>query len=203
MTATATASKIRLKVLRQAGEKSNSHWEEFVIPFREKLNVISALMEVQKNPQTVDGKSVSPPAWDGACLEEVCGSCTMIINGTVRQACTALIEEVGQVQGDEFFVELKPMSKFPVMRDLVVDRSKMFENLIKVKAWSRLTAPTTSAPRLHRTITSASSDTLFPAACPAVAALKLAHRSTRSRRLLDLLPLVRHFCSTCTQSESL
>ncbi len=135
MTATATASKIRLKVLRQAGQKSDSHWEEFVIPFREKLNVISALMEVQKNPQTVDGKSVSPPAWDGACLEEVCGSCTMIINGTVRQACTALIEEVGEARGDELFVELKPMSKFPVMRDLVVDRSKMFENLIKVKAW--------------------------------------------------------------------
>ena len=31
-------------------------------------------------------------AWDCSCLEEVCGACTMVINGRVRQACSALIE---------------------------------------------------------------------------------------------------------------
>jgi len=128
-------TKIRLRVLRQANAKAESHWEEFIVPMRDKLNVISALMEVQKNPTTTDGKSVSPPTWDGACLEEVCGSCTMNVNGTVRQACTALIEEVGEIQGDTYFVQLEPMKKFPLIRDLVVDRSKMFENLIKVKGW--------------------------------------------------------------------
>jgi succinate dehydrogenase / fumarate reductase iron-sulfur subunit len=135
MTATVTASKIRIRVLRQKGKDAENYFEEFVVPFREKLNVISALMEVRKNPTNTEGKQVSPPTWEGACLEEVCGSCTMIINGTVRQACTALIEEVGEVRGDELFVELKPMSKFPVLRDLMVDRSKMFQNLIKVQAW--------------------------------------------------------------------
>lgn len=135
MTAIASQTKIRLKVLRQADGTSASHWEEFEFPFREKLNVISALQEVQRNPQTVDGKTVRPPSWDAACLEEVCGSCTMNINGTIRQACTALIEEVAEVEGDTFVVRLEPMKKFPVIRDLVVDRSKMFENLKKVKAW--------------------------------------------------------------------
>ncbi|MDX2064242.1 MAG: succinate dehydrogenase iron-sulfur subunit [Fimbriimonadaceae bacterium] len=130
-----TATKIRLKVLRQSTRDAESYWEEFEIPFREKLNVISALMLVQRNPVTTDNRNVSPPSWEGACLEEVCGSCTMIVNGNVRQACTALIEEVGEVQGDTLFVELRPMTKFPVLRDLIVDRSKMFENLIKVKGW--------------------------------------------------------------------
>jgi succinate dehydrogenase / fumarate reductase iron-sulfur subunit len=135
MTATATPTKIRLKVLRQKDQGSESYWEEYVIPMKEKLNVISALMEVQKNPVTTEGRDVAPPTWDGACLEEVCGSCTMNINGAVRQACTALIEVVGDVVGDTYEVTLEPMKKFPVVRDLVVDRSRMFENLKKVKGW--------------------------------------------------------------------
>lgn len=135
MPATATPTKLRLKIRRQKDQQSATYWETYEIPFFEKMNVISALMEIQKNPQTVNGESVRPPAWDAACLEEVCGSCTMIINGMIRQACTALIEEVAEEQGDSFVVTLEPMSKFPVVRDLVVDRARMFENLKKVKAW--------------------------------------------------------------------
>jgi len=137
MTATAVANvtKLRMKVLRQKDQNSENYWEEYVIPFKEKMNVISALMEVQRNPTTTDGKQVRPPSWDAACLEEVCGSCTMNINGTIRQACTALIEEVGEINGDTYEVTLEPMKKFPVVRDLVVDRQRMFDNLKKVKAW--------------------------------------------------------------------
>jgi succinate dehydrogenase / fumarate reductase iron-sulfur subunit len=99
------------------------------------MNVVSALMEVRKNPKTMEGKSVEPPTWEAACLEEVCGSCSMNINGTVRQACSALIENVGKLSGDVLEVTLEPMKKFPLVRDLLVDRSKMFENLIKVRGW--------------------------------------------------------------------
>lgn len=134
-TATAHPTKIRLKVLRQQDKNAESHWDTFEIPFVEKLNVISALMAVQKNPKTVDGNAVRPPSWEAACLEEVCGSCTMNINGTIRQACTALIEDIAEVVGDAYEVSLEPMKKFPLVRDLVVDRSKMFENLKKVKGW--------------------------------------------------------------------
>ena len=135
MTATATPTKIRIKVLRQSEPNAPQHWEEFEVPFREKLNVISALMEIRKKPVTVEGKGVRPPAWEAACLEEVCGSCTMNINGRIRQACTALIEDVGEVSGDTYEVKLEPMKKFPLIRDLIVDRTKMFDNLKKVKAW--------------------------------------------------------------------
>lgn len=135
MTATSSATKIRLKVLRQSSSSADSYWETYEIPYRDKINVISALMDVQRNPITTNGESIEPPAWEAACLEEVCGSCTMNVNGGVRQACTALIEEVGELVGDTYMVTLEPMKKFPVVRDLVVDRSKMFENLKKIKAW--------------------------------------------------------------------
>jgi len=128
-------TKVRLKIRRQLGQSAESTWETYEIPFREKMNVISALMEIRKHPVTTEGKTSTPPAWEAACLEEVCGSCTMNINGGVRQACTALIESVAETKGDTYEVTLEPMKKFPVVRDLIVDRSRMFENLKKVKAW--------------------------------------------------------------------
>lgn len=131
----AAATKIRLRVLRQENAEAESYWQEFEIAYRPNLNVISTLMETQKNPITCDRQEVQPPSWEAACLEEVCGACTMNINGSVRQACTALIENVGRLEGDTYHVTLEPMKKFPVVRDLVVDRSRMFDNLKKVKAW--------------------------------------------------------------------
>lgn len=128
-------NKILLSVKRQESESATPYWESYEVPFVEKLNVISALIEVRKNPVTKEGKKIKPPTWEAACLEEVCGACTMIINGRVRQSCTALIEEVGIVNGDHYEVKLEPMSKFPVIRDLQVDRSRMFEGLKKVKGW--------------------------------------------------------------------
>lgn len=129
------ASKIRLKIQRQVSASEKPFWDSFEIPFRENMNVISTLMEIRKNPVNTDGKLVEPVAWEAACLEEVCGTCTMLVNGMIRQACTALIEDVGEEDGDAWVVELKPMSKFPLVRDLIVDRSSMFDNLIKIQGW--------------------------------------------------------------------
>lgn len=130
-----TPTKVRLKIKRQRSAELPSYWETFEVPYQDKMNVISALMEVRKGPINEAGNPVDPPAWEAACLEEVCGSCTMIVNGGVRQSCTALIEEVGTPVGDTYELTLEPMSKFPVIRDLIVDRSRMFEGLKKVKAW--------------------------------------------------------------------
>ncbi|MES1147233.1 MAG: succinate dehydrogenase iron-sulfur subunit [bacterium] len=126
---------VRLKVRRQAEKGAPTRWDVFEVPYQQDMNVISTLMEVRKNPVVSSGESVEPPAWEAACLEEVCGTCTMNINGRVRQACTALIDEVGIQNGDVLEVTLEPMKKFPLVRDLIVDRSVMFKNLIKVKAW--------------------------------------------------------------------
>ena len=93
------------------------------------MNVISALMEIAANPVTRDGKATTPITYDSNCLEEVCGSCAMLINGRARMACSALVDKLEQP------IRLEPFSKFPVVRDLAVDRSVLFENLKAVKAW--------------------------------------------------------------------
>jgi len=120
---------IRLRVKRQAAANSAPYWEEFEVPYKPQHNVISVLMEIRRNPVTRDGKATTPVVWEASCLEEVCGACTMVINGQVRQACTALIDQLEQP------ITLEPMTKFPTVRDLAVDRSRMFEALKRVRAW--------------------------------------------------------------------
>lgn len=123
---------VKLKIKRADGPNQSSHWEEFEVPWQTHMNVIAALGEVRKKPVTTDGDKVSPVAWEASCLEEVCGACTMVINGRVRQACSAMIDTISP-NGEP--ITLEPMTKFPLVRDLVVDRSRMFEDLKKVKAW--------------------------------------------------------------------
>lgn len=128
---------IKFKIQRREKEGAAAHWETFEIPYRRNLNVISALMDIRKNPVTIEGKTTTPPVWDMSCLEQVCGICTMVIDGRVRQSCSALVDDLLLASGGDT-VSLAPMSKFPNVRDLKVDRSKMFEHLKKVEAWIEL-----------------------------------------------------------------
>ena len=122
-------TRVVLRIKRQDGPAAPSRWEEFHLPYKPRMNVISALMDIRRNPVTVDGKKTTPIFWDCNCLEEVCGACSMIINGKVRQACSALVDQLGQP------IVLEPMIKFPLVRDLMVDRRRMFEALKHVRAW--------------------------------------------------------------------
>ena len=123
------ARTITINIKRQDFWDSKSYWETFEIPYKTNSNVISCLMDIRANPVNNKGEKVAPVVWECSCLEEVCGSCTMVINGKVRQSCSALIDKLEEP------VRLEPMSKFPVIRDLAVDRSRMFNALKKVNAW--------------------------------------------------------------------
>ncbi len=118
-----------LRIKRQEAPGANAYWEEFEIPFKPDHNVVSMLMEIRRNPITRQGKRVSPVVFHANCLEEVCGACTMVINGRVRQACSSIADSLPNP------TTVEPMTKFPVIRDLWVDRSKMFESLRKAHTW--------------------------------------------------------------------
>jgi succinate dehydrogenase / fumarate reductase iron-sulfur subunit len=120
---------VLIKIRRQETPKTEPRWEEFSLGWKPGMNVISSLMEIAENPVTREGKQSTPITYDSNCLEEVCGSCAMLINGKARMACSALIDKL------EHPVRLEPHSKFPIIRDLSVDRSVLFENLKRVKAW--------------------------------------------------------------------
>jgi succinate dehydrogenase / fumarate reductase iron-sulfur subunit len=118
-----------IKIKRQNTPNSEPYWEEFELAYKPGRNVTSALMEIAANPVTRDGKKTTPITYDSNCLEEVCGSCAMLVNGKARMACSALLDNLEQP------IRLEPFAKFPIVRDLATDRSVIFENLKAVKAW--------------------------------------------------------------------
>jgi len=133
VTDTTKPSSFEVRILRQDAPTSANHWERHRITYEPNLNVISVLQKVAAQATTSEGNSTTPVAWDCNCLEEVCGACTMLVNGLTRQACSALVDRLLEENPDG--IELQPMSKFPVVRDLVVDRSRMFRALERVHAW--------------------------------------------------------------------
>lgn len=120
---------VRVRIKRQERPDSSPQWEEFDVPRQPMMNVISLLLEIQKRPVTASGRPTTPVVWESHCLEEVCGACTMVMNGRVGQACSALVHKLSEP------ISLEPMTKFPVVRDLMVDRKRMFEDLKKIKGW--------------------------------------------------------------------
>src|SRR5437764_5489808 len=109
------ADKVLIKIKRQADPKSGPYWEEFELPYRRGMNVISSLMDIAANPVNRDGKTSTAIAYDSNCLEEVCGSCAMLVNGRAKMACSALIDKLYKP------VRLEQLSKFTVVRVYDVD----------------------------------------------------------------------------------
>jgi succinate dehydrogenase / fumarate reductase, iron-sulfur subunit len=130
-----TGRQVIVRIRRQdAPDKpETARWEEFAVPYRPNMNVISCLQYIVAHPVTTDGKPTTPPVWDSNCLEEVCGACTMLINGRTRQSCSALIDKVGTDPCEP--ITLEPMTKFPLVRDLFVDRQRLFDDLKRAQCW--------------------------------------------------------------------
>ncbi len=124
---------VTVRVKRQDGPDKPSYWQTFRVPYLPQMNVTTCLQQIALRPVTVEGTATTPVAYDAACLEEVCGSCTMVINRHVRQACSTLVDAL--LQEDPAQITLEPMTKYPVIRDLAVDRSRMFRTLKRIKAW--------------------------------------------------------------------
>ena len=133
MTTNQKQKKFDVRVLRQDAPGKPSRWERYQVAYEPDMNVISVLQKIAILGTTSDDRKVAPVAWESNCLEEVCGACTMLVNGRVRQACSALVDQLLKDNPSE--IEIRPMSRFPVQRDLVVDRSRMFHSLKRVKAW--------------------------------------------------------------------
>lgn len=123
------SGEVRLSIRRQDAPDAAPRWEEFRVARTSHMNVITCLQAIQKNPVDAGGRPTTAVVWDCNCLEEVCGACSMVVNGRARQACTALVEHLAQP------IRLEPLSKFPLVRDLMVDRAVLFEHLKRIRGW--------------------------------------------------------------------
>ena len=59
---------ISLKIKRQDGPNAKPYWEEFAIPYKENLNIISLLQMISLNPVNAKGEKVTPVVYESNCL---------------------------------------------------------------------------------------------------------------------------------------
>ena len=92
-----------------------------------------------------------PVAFDHDCREGICGACGMVINGQAHgpeRTTTCQLHMRHFSDGDTIDIEPWRAAAFPVVKDLVVDRSA-FDRVIQAGGY--ITAPTGSAPDAHAT----------------------------------------------------
>jgi succinate dehydrogenase / fumarate reductase, iron-sulfur subunit len=123
--------KIKLKIWRQKNAASEGKFESFELDdvsedmsFLEMIDVLNIQIIEQGN---------DPVAFDHDCREGICGSCSMVINGRphgpLRAVTTCQLHMRSFKDGDTITVEPWRSQSFPVLKDLVVDRSS-FDRII-------------------------------------------------------------------------
>jgi succinate dehydrogenase / fumarate reductase iron-sulfur subunit len=96
-------------------------------------------------------KGEDPVAFDHDCREGICGACSLVINGDAHgpeRTTSCQLHMRSFKDGDTIDVEPWRASAFPVVKDLVVDRSA-FDRIIQAGGY--VTAPTGAAPEAHAT----------------------------------------------------
>ncbi|HZF15621.1 MAG TPA: succinate dehydrogenase iron-sulfur subunit [Steroidobacteraceae bacterium] len=78
-----------------------------------------------------------------SCREGICGSCAMNINGVNTLACTRACEDLpGEVR-------ILPLPHLPVIKDLVPDLTKFYEQYASVRPWLTTRSPEPQRERLQ------------------------------------------------------
>jgi len=124
--------RIILHVWRQTHAKSVGHFERYEVPDVNEHMSFLEMLDVLNGRLIEQGKE--PVAFEHDCREGICGSCGMVINGRPHgpvQRVTACQLHMRSFQdGDEVWLEPWRSAAFPVIKDLVVDRSA-FDRIIQ------------------------------------------------------------------------
>ncbi|MEG1560491.1 MAG: 2Fe-2S iron-sulfur cluster-binding protein [Clostridia bacterium] len=80
----------------------------------------------------IDGNPCGRIAWECSCRQKLCGACAMVICNIPALACSTFLDEI-KLKNDTLVLE--PLSKFPVIEDLRVERSLIFETMKEAEVW--------------------------------------------------------------------
>jgi len=117
--------KLYLKIWRQTNVDSNGSFQNYEIDEITPDMSFLEMMDVLNEKLIIEG--VDPVAFDHDCREGICGSCSLFINGRAHGPDTGITTcqlHMRKFQdGDSIVIEPFRASSFPVIKDLVVDRT--------------------------------------------------------------------------------
>ena len=137
--------RLTLKIWRQAGPEAAGDFETYDVDGATEEMSFPELLDLL-NEQLV-GAGREPVAFESDCREGICGACGLMIDGQAhgpqRGTATCQLHLRRFSDGDTIVVEPFRSAGFPIVKDLVVDRSA-FDRIIEAGGF--ITAPTGSAP---------------------------------------------------------
>lgn len=117
---------IEISVKRQKNRDEKSYIQKFLYTGEGNLTVADWLTEINQTEAKTDRI-----AWECGCLEKKCGACAMLVNGYPTLACSVFLKKA--VKHEKILLE--PFHKFPLIKDLIVDRSIIFDTIKHMKIW--------------------------------------------------------------------
>jgi succinate dehydrogenase / fumarate reductase, iron-sulfur subunit len=139
---------INLKVWRQKNTTTPGNFEDYKLDGVSEHMSFLEMLDVLNEKLIKEGKD--PVEFDYDCREGICGSCNMVINGRAHgpkhktAACQLHMREYND--GDTIVIEPPRAAAFPVIKDLVVDRSA-FDRIIEAGGY--VSVKTGAAPEAN------------------------------------------------------
>ena len=117
--------KLNLKIWRQKNNKSKGMIHDYVLDGVEEDMSFLEMLDYLNNKLLNEGKE--PVAFDHDCREGICGSCSLFINGVAhgpeKGTTTCQLHMRKFKDGETVYIEPFRAKAFPVIKDLIVDRS--------------------------------------------------------------------------------
>ena len=136
---------IKLKVWRQKNSKDKGRFVDYNVPGLNEHMSFLEMLDVLNERLISLGEE--PIAFDHDCREGICGSCSMVINGKphgpLKGTTTCQLHMYHFKDGDNIVIEPWRAKPFPVIKDLVVDRTP-FDRIIQSGGY--ISVNTGSAP---------------------------------------------------------
>lgn len=142
--------KISLKIWRQQGHDTKGKLVDYALDDVSADMSFLEMLDVLNEQLIMDGEE--PVAFEHDCREGICGSCGVVINGDAHGpevTTTCQLHMRSFADGDEIVIEPWRSEAFPVLKDLIVDRSS-FDRI--VQAGGFISANTGAAPDAHATL---------------------------------------------------
>jgi succinate dehydrogenase / fumarate reductase iron-sulfur subunit len=212
---------ISLKIWRQSGPDDRGHFESYLISEISDEASFLEMLDILNEQLITEGRE--PVTFDHDCREGICGTCSLMINGQAhgpqRGTATCQLHMRTFSSGDQIIIEPWRASAFPIIKDLMVDRSA-FDRIVESGGF--ITAPTGGAPDANlipvpKAVSDAAMDAAqcigcgaCVAACPNGAAnlftgAKIAHlnllpqgQAERYRRAEDMVETMDEHFGSCT-----
>tara|TARA_R100001143_G_C3360013_1_gene134862 strand:+ start:5617 stop:6363 length:747 start_codon:yes stop_codon:yes gene_type:complete len=118
---------INLKIWRQKNSTDSGRFEDYLLPGVNEHMSFLEMLDVLNEKLMKEGGD--PVEFDHDCREGICGSCNMVINGRAHgpkhQTAACQLHMRNYNDGDTIVIEPPRAAAFPVIKDLVVDRSAL------------------------------------------------------------------------------